>query len=121
MVIYNNSTAEFHTLKQDIAIYGRQPDVAFDVKLTDEAAASGMARSIKSDKDQNWRLSDNNCATVTVETLNAGGTNLPTNDYNSPAQVDAVLGLGADAPKGMTAIPVVRVSGRIESAKLDKE
>lgn len=114
----NNTQAEFHTYEQDVAIYGRQPDKVFDVGLTDEAAASLKALSIKSNTEQNWSLLSNNCATVTVETLNAGGTRLPIEGANTPVQLDYLLGVGANAPKGMTAIPVVRVSGRVESRKL---
>ena len=110
-----SSLAEFHTYEQDVAMYGRSPDVIFDVGLTDEDAASDFAQMVKSDPNQVWSLSHNNCATVTTEALNAGGTNLPTNKLNSPLQLDGVLGMGADAPKGMTSIPVVRVSGRLKS------
>ena len=60
-------------------------------------------------------MNDNNCATVTVNALNAGGTNLPTNGTNTPVQLDYLLGTGADAPRGMTAISVVRVTGRLKS------
>ncbi|MCV2886499.1 hypothetical protein OE749_17520 [Aestuariibacter sp. AA17] len=116
-----SSPAEFHTYEQDLAIYGRAPDMIFDVGLTDEAAAINYAKGLKADvKNQIWDLENNNCATVTVNALNAGGTNLPTNNYMSPVQVDAMLNIGADAPKGSTAIPVVCVSGRIESRKLDE-
>jgi len=116
----NNSKAEFHTFEQDVSIYGRQPDMVFDVDLPQEALASLFANGIKSDESQTWRLNDNNCATVTLKTLNAGGANLPVHDYNSPVQVDSVLNMGAEAPKGLTGIPVVRVFGRLDSKKLDE-
>ena len=66
-----SSLAEFHTYEQDVAIYGRGPDVIFDVGLTDEKSANEYAKGIKSDSRQVWSLDDNNCATVTVNALNA--------------------------------------------------
>jgi hypothetical protein len=112
--------AVFHSYEDDFAIYGREPDMIFDVGLLDEDAASAYAKYVKSIEGQEWTLAGNNCATVTTDTLNAGGTNLPTNKLNSPQQLDVVLGIGADAPNGLTAIPVVRVSGRLMSNKLKK-
>lgn len=114
----SGDNAVFHTYEDDLAIYGREPDMIFDVGLLDEDATSNYAKYVKSIEGQKWTLADNNCATVVTDSLNAGGTNLPSNKLNSPQQLDIALGLGADAPKGMTAIPVIRVSGLIESNKL---
>ena len=84
----NGSKADFHkTFEQDVALYGRQPDVIIEVSLPDEAAANEFAAALISDSEQTWSLSDN-CADATVSVLNAGGGNVFNKGLQSPASVD---------------------------------
>ncbi|WP_220465316.1 MULTISPECIES: RHS repeat-associated core domain-containing protein [unclassified Colwellia] len=68
----NGSPAEFHTYEQDVAIYGREPDVIIDVKPPGIGAANDFAKNLISDSDQEWSI-NNNCADAAVSVINSGG------------------------------------------------
>ena len=106
----NKSPAKFHTIEDDIAIYGREPDLVFYVPLANESAANDYAKKLKSDDSQQWSVF-NNCADAVASVLNSGGAKVPDGGLQRPSSLTHNL-----VNKGF-----VRVSGRIESKKIEEE
>lgn len=91
-----NFKGKFHLFKQDVKIYGRNPDKVFDVKLTDEQAANKEAQKVLSEKPD-WKLLDCNCADTTERVLRAGGEAVKGGEFplNTPGKLgDELKSLG---------------------------
>jgi RHS repeat-associated protein len=99
----NGSKAEFRTYEQDVADYGREPDVIVQIALPDEGAANIAAKEIINDDSQTWSV-NNNCADAAVGVVNAGGANIFSGGIQSPASVDANLRNAAKTNENITII-----------------
>jgi RHS repeat-associated protein len=113
----NGWLSTFHTLEEDISNYGRI-DAIVRIDLPNEKLATEKALDIFNEKFEKvaWGA-DGHCATTSASVLGAGGfENLSGSLLMSPAGLEKEI-MSKGASQG---IKTYRVSGRIESRKLDK-
>jgi hypothetical protein len=114
----NGWLSTFHTLEEDIENYGRI-DAIVSIDLPNERLATEKALDIFKEKFEKVKWgADGHCATTSASVLEAGGfENLSDSLMMSPKGLEKEI-LSKGPSQG---IKVHRVSGRIESRKLDEE
>jgi hypothetical protein len=118
----NNMLSVFHTFAQDLELYQRVPDVMINVDLPNESAATMEALSIFKNKfgEVKWGA-EGHCVNTSMDVLKAGGLEVPNSSISAPATEEYSIPAAAkEQGIKVNVSKFVRVNGRLDSIKLDK-